>query len=37
MQLLAARMPIYHEAADLTIDTDGKRPEELAEEIIELI
>lgn len=35
MQLLEARTPIYNEAADLIIDTDGNTPDELADKIIE--
>ena len=35
IQLLAVREPIYRGAADLIVDTEGKLPAELAEEIIE--
>jgi shikimate kinase len=34
VQLLAAREPIYRLAADLAIDTEGKLPADLADEII---
>jgi shikimate kinase len=34
VQLLASREPIYREAADLVVDTEGKRPEEAAAEIV---
>ncbi len=37
MQLLEARTPIYEEAADLIFDTDARRPDELAEEIMAYI
>jgi len=35
VQLLAAREPIYRQAADLTVDTDGKTPERITAEIID--
>jgi len=35
VQLLTQREPIYREAADFEIDTEGKTPEQLAEEIFE--
>jgi shikimate kinase len=35
IELLDRRTPIYQELADLTIDTEGKQPAELAAEIIE--
>lgn len=35
VQLLAQREPIYREVADLIVDTEGKPPAELAEEIIQ--
>ncbi len=34
MQLLQARSPIYEELADMVIDTDTRKPDELATEII---
>jgi shikimate kinase len=34
IQLLARREPIYSEAADLIVDTEGRQPAEVAEEII---
>ncbi|MBU4271920.1 MAG: shikimate kinase [Planctomycetes bacterium] len=34
MQFLQARTPIYQELADMVIDTDARKPDELAEEII---
>jgi shikimate kinase len=35
VHLLAARTPIYQETADLTVDTEGKTPEQLTAEIVE--
>lgn len=35
--LLAVRTPIYEEAADFTVDTDGLAPDEIADEITEFI
>lgn len=35
--VLAERTPIYERAADFTIDTDGKMPEDIAELIIKLV
>jgi shikimate kinase len=35
LQLLKRREPIYQEAADLIVDTEGKSPEALSEEILE--
>ena len=35
--LLAVREPMYREAADSTIDTEGKTPEALVAEIVDLI
>jgi shikimate kinase len=34
-KLLTERAPAYETAADLTIDTDGRSPDELAAEIAE--
>ncbi len=34
VELLAKREPIYRQAADLEVDTDGKTPEQLADEIL---
>ncbi len=34
LHLLAKREPIYREAAHLEVDTDGKTPEDLADEIL---
>ena len=34
IQVLEARTPIYEELADMVIDTDARKPDELAEEII---
>jgi shikimate kinase len=34
VEVLAAREPIYRAAADCVVDTEGKTPEELVEEII---
>jgi shikimate kinase len=34
-QLLAQRTPLYHELADLEIDTEGRTPAEIVEEIVE--
>ncbi len=33
-KLLSDRSPVYEEAAHITVDVDGKRPEEIAEEIL---
>ena len=35
--LLTVRTPIYEDASDLTIDTDGRTPEEIAKKITEFI
>ena len=35
--LLAVREPMYREAADITIDTEGKTPKQLVDEIIDLV
>ncbi len=35
VHLLARREPIYREAADLVVDTEGKTPEQVAAEILE--
>ena len=37
LQLLKVREPIYRETAHLQIDTEGKSPEQLADEILELV
>ena len=34
VQLLARREPIYRETAHFTVDTEGKRPQQLADEIL---
>lgn len=34
VELLAKREPVYRETADLTVNTEGKAPEALAEEIL---
>lgn len=34
-RLLAERTPAYESAADIVVDTDGRRPEEIADEIAE--
>ena len=34
MQLLSRREPIYRESAHLIVDTEGKSPEQLADEIL---
>jgi shikimate kinase len=34
--VLAERSPIYERAADITVDTEGKTPEEVAESILKL-
>jgi shikimate kinase len=36
-QLLARRTPLYRELADLEIDTDGRTPAEIVEEIIKVM
>jgi len=33
--LLAERMPLYRDCADLEVETDGKSPESIAEEIVD--
>jgi shikimate kinase len=33
-ELLAAREPIYREAADMAVDTEGKTPQELVDQIV---
>lgn len=35
--LLRVRTPLYEKAADLTVDVDGKTPEAIAEEIINIL
>ncbi len=35
--LLSVRTPVYEEAADFTVDTDGLTPEEIAKKITEFI
>ncbi len=35
--LLAQRGPVYEEAAHLTVDVDGRGPEEIAEEILHVL
>ena len=35
--LLAVRTPVYEDAADFTVDTDGLTPEEIAKKITEFI
>ncbi len=35
-RLLSERTPVYEHAADYIVDVDGKTPEQIAEEIIEL-
>lgn len=34
-RLLAARSPIYEQAADLVVDVDSKTPDEIAQELLE--
>ena len=34
VQLLARREPVYRETAHLSVDTEGKRPEQLSDEIL---
>ncbi len=36
-QLLAQRQPVYQETADYAVDTSGKSPEQLADEIVSLL
>ena len=36
-KLLSDRAPVYENAADFVVRTDGKSPEEVAEEIIKLV
>jgi shikimate kinase len=36
-QLLALREPLYRQCADFSVDTDGKTPDEIADEIVRLI
>jgi shikimate kinase len=33
--VLTERSPIYQQAADFSVDTEGKKPEAIAEEIID--
>lgn len=35
VQLLTRREPIYREAADIQVDTEGKTPEQLVDEIVQ--
>ena len=35
-ELLNERTPVYEHVADYTVDTDGKSPDEVAQEIISL-
>ncbi len=37
IELLASRRPIYQELADVEVDTEGKTPEQLAAEILDLL
>ncbi|HYE69133.1 MAG TPA: shikimate kinase, partial [Anaerovoracaceae bacterium] len=37
LELYKKREPLYKEAAQITIQTDGKSPEEIAEEILSLL
>jgi len=36
-QLLAQRQPVYQETADYSVDTSGKSPEQLVDEIVSLL
>ena len=36
-EMLSVREPLYHQAADLTVDTSKLRPEEVADQILEQI
>jgi shikimate kinase len=36
-QLLAQRQPVYQETSDYSVDTSGKSPEQLADEIVSLL
>lgn len=35
--LLASRSPVYRECADLAVDTEGKTPEQIADEVVALL
>lgn len=35
IRLMADRRPLYEQVADVTVDTDGKSPDEVADEIVE--
>ncbi len=37
VQLMEARRPFYEQVASVTVDTDGKTPEEVAEEVLGLL
>jgi shikimate kinase len=37
VQLMAARRPFYEQVATLTVDTDGKTPQEVADEVLRLL
>jgi shikimate kinase len=37
VQLMAARRPFYDQVATVTVDTDGKTPEEVADEVLRLL
>lgn len=37
VELLAAREPLYRECADFSVDTEQKKPAELADEIVDLL
>lgn len=34
-RLLKERMPVYEQVSDLIVDVDGKKPEEIAKEVVE--
>jgi len=37
VQLMAARRPFYEQVATVTVDTDGRTPEEVADEVLRLL
>ena len=36
-RLMKERMPVYEHVADYTVDVDGKTPEQIAQEIVEMV
>jgi shikimate kinase len=37
VRLMEARRPFYEQVATVTVDTDGKTPEEVADEVLRLL